>query len=125
MTCIAIATDDGKTVKLGHFGDAEKYLLYKYDNEKKEVMKIGEVANIVKEEEEEHYHNDPRKARKILELLKPWGCKYFVSTAMGPRSRKFLEENGIVPVFVKPRTTIEDALSYVKSILEEEQSRGT
>ncbi len=118
MTCIAIATDDGETVKLGHFGDAEKYLLYKYDSGKREFVKIGEVVNIVKEEEEEHHHNDPRKARKILELLQPWGCKYFVSTAMGPRSKKFLEENGIVPVFVRPRTSIEDALKHVKELLE-------
>ncbi len=117
MSCIAIATDDGKTVRLGHFGDAEKYLLFKYDEEGNDFVKIGEVENTVKEEEEEHHHNDPRKARKILELLKPWDCKYFVSTAMGPRSKRFLEENGIVPVFVRPYTSIDEALEHVKQYI--------
>ncbi len=117
MLCIAIATDDGKTVKLGHFGDARKYLLYKYDEKEGKIVKIGEVENTVREEEEEHQHNDPRKARKILGLLKPWSCKYFVSTAMGPRSREFLETRGIIPVFVKPYTTINDAVKYVLELI--------
>ncbi len=117
MLCIAIATDDGKTVKLGHFGDAEKYLLYKYDEKEGKLVKMGEVENTVKEEEEEHEHNDPRKAGKILELLKPWNCKYFVSTAMGPRSREFLESQGVIPVFVKPYTTIDDAVKQVLDLI--------
>ncbi len=30
---IAVATDDGETVRFGHFGDAEYFYIYKLENE--------------------------------------------------------------------------------------------
>ncbi len=105
---IAVATDDGKVVRFGHFGDAEMYYIYEFDGqdfklvEKKENPYTDEKLGITE-------HNDPRKAKIIYEFLKD--CQVFLGHSMGMRNRKILEEKGILMVALKKKgVPIEDGL---------------
>ncbi|ABU81353.1 NifB/NifX family molybdenum-iron cluster-binding protein [Ignicoccus hospitalis] len=114
MVCVVIPTDDKKTVKLGHFGDAKYYLHYVKGEDGWTL--VSEVVNPYKEDEEhEHEHNTLEKRQKILELNKD--CDIFVYTVFGPGGEDFMKKHGKVVVRVKPRTTIEEALRAVEESL--------
>lgn len=123
--CVSIATDDEKTVKLGHFGDARLYLHYVYDGgvwrleRRVENPFRGHHHHEHGEEEEEHGHHHGHghggKREKIYELNRD--CNAIVTTAMGPGGQEFMESRGLKVVKVKPRTTIEEALRMVEEAL--------
>ncbi|ALU12101.1 hypothetical protein EYM_00225 [Ignicoccus islandicus DSM 13165] len=112
MVCVVVPTDDGKTVKLGHFGDAKKYLHYVKTEDGWKVVK--EIPNPYSEEEE-HVHNTLEKRKEILRLNND--CDVFVYTFFGPGGEKFMKEHGKIVVHVDPKTTIEEALRKVEQIL--------
>jgi len=112
--CVAIATDDGKRVKIGHFGDAKLYLHYvRSENGWKLVRR---VENPYAGHGHDHHghggHQHGEKRRRILELNKD--CTHIVATAMGPGGREFMESHGLRVILVKPGTSIEEALSIVE-----------
>ena len=109
MVCVVVPTDDGKTVKLGHFGDAKRYLHFVKTEEGWKLVR--EIPNPYAEEEE-HVHNTLEKRKKILEINKD--CNIFVYTFFGPGGEKFMKENGKSVLQVKPKTTIEEALRKVE-----------
>ncbi len=113
MVCVVVPTDDGKTVKLGHFGDARKYMHFVNDNGK--WVLIREVENPYAEGEHEHVYNTLEKRKNILELNKE--CDVFVYTFFGPGGEKFMREHGKVVVHVDPKTSIEEALEKVAEVL--------
>jgi len=109
---IAIATDDGETVRFGHFGGAEYFYIYKLENE---PLLLEKRKNLVKDMEEEH--NSPGKARKVLKLLED--CDILIAHSMGLKSREFLEKNNKKPYLLKKKNVkieeaIEEALRELK-----------
>ncbi len=113
---IAVATDDGKTVRFGHFGDAEMYFIFDYENgEFKFVEK--RINDYTDEKLGIEEHNNPEKAKLIKNLLSD--CQVFIGHSMGLQNRKLLEKRGIkmIPLY-KRGVLIEDALKMVKDEVE-------
>lgn len=81
MYKIACATDDGKNFISRHFGDAEKYLIYEYDEEKGKFIFLEEVEN---RPFKEAHDGDPKKASFISSILAPKGVNILMNKAMGP-----------------------------------------
>jgi len=105
---IAVATDDGETVRCGHFGDAEYFYIYKLENG---PLLLKKRKNLVKDMEEEH--NSPEKARKVLKLLED--CGILVAHSMGLKGREFLENDNKRPYLLKRKNVkIEEALRELK-----------
>lgn len=104
----AVATDDGKTLRFGHFGDAEKYHIYEYKNgefvflEERENPYTDEKLGINK-------HDDEKKAALVKELLRD--VDVFVGHSMGRRNRERLEKMGkkMLPL-LKKDISIKEAL---------------
>ncbi len=116
---IAVATDDCKVVRFGHFGDAEMYEIFEYEDGDFKLVKTMENP-YTDEKLGITDHNDPRKAALIHDLLKD--CDVFVGHSMGMRNRKLLEEKGILMVALKKKNVpIEEAL---KIALEEAKKHG-
>ncbi len=104
----AVATDDGKALRFGHFGDAEKYRIYEYRNgefifvEERENPYTDEKLGIKK-------HNDEGKAGLVKELLDD--VDVFVGHSMGKQNRERLERKGkkMIPL-LKKNISVEEAL---------------
>jgi predicted Fe-Mo cluster-binding NifX family protein len=113
MVCVTIPTDDEKTVKLGHFGDARYYLHFVKEKDSWKLVK--KVENPFKEEEDEHEHGVSRKRKVIVDLNDE--CDIFVYTVFGPGGEEYMKKRGKIIVRVKPKTTIEEALKLVDESL--------
>ncbi len=107
---MVVPTDDKKTVKLGHFGDAKYYLFFELEDKKL----VKEVENPYREEEGPE-HGRAEKRMKIFELVKD--ADVLVYTVFGPGGEEFMKKRGKVLVRVKPKTTIEEALEEVTRAL--------
>ena len=86
---IACATDDGVHFYDGHFGDAQKYIIYDFTSEK--YSKIGKIPNLSIEEK---FHGDLKKAQSITTIMKKQGIEVLVNRQFGPNivriRKKFL-----------------------------------
>ncbi len=110
---IAVATDDGKVVRFGHFGDAEMYHIYDYDGAEFKLVEVRENP-YTDEKLGITNHNDPRKAGLIHTLLSD--CQVFIGHSMGMKNRKLLEEKGIRMIALKKKgVPIEEALKLAVS----------
>ncbi len=112
--CVSVPTDDGKMVKLGHFGDARYYLHFVYEGGEWRLLRRVENPYAGHHhhggEEEEH-----GKRPRILELQK--GCTAVVATAFGPGGEDYMRKHGLVVVKVRPRTSVEEALREAEKLL--------
>jgi len=120
MTYIAIATDDGNTVRFGHFGDAEQYLIYEIDAAGNTLLITKRGNPYIDDPTSPHQqHNQPEKAGKILELLHD--CRVFVGHSMGNKNRQILQAHGILPLALRRRNVpVAEALTIAEQAL-----RGT
>jgi len=120
MTYIAIATDDGNTVRFGHFGDAEQYLIYEIDPEGNAFLVTKRDNPYIDDPTSPHrQHNQPEKAGKILELLHD--CRVFVGHSMGTKNRQILQAHGVLPLALRRRNVpVAEALTLAKQALREE-----
>jgi predicted Fe-Mo cluster-binding NifX family protein len=112
--CVAIPTDDGLTVKLGHFGDGKFYFHYVYRNGRwllKRCIENPYAGHHSHDEAEEEKGKRP----KILAMQQ--GCDVLVAVAFGPGGEEFMKKHGLKVVKVKPRTTIKDALEEAARML--------
>ncbi len=106
---IAIATDDGKTVRRGHFGDAASYMIYDEHGkliEERRNPYTDEALGI-------KAHDVPEKAKLIDQLLSD--CTVLVGSAHGKKNMQRLEAVGKRFVKVPPGTPIQDALKEALS----------
>jgi len=105
---IAVATDDGKTMRFGHFGDALEYHIFDYEDGR--LTFVETRKNLLTDEAlgiEEH--DNPMKARMMREQLSD--CDVFVGHSMGLKNRRKLEEMGVKMIpLVKKGLSIEEAL---------------
>ncbi len=120
--CVSIASDDGETVKLGHFGDARWYLHYVYEDGGWRLVR--RVENPYRGEHEHHHHRHGGegeeeehggKREKIYMLNRE--CDAIVATAFGPGGGEYMERRGLRVFRVKPRTRVEEALRMVEEAL--------
>ena len=107
---VVVPTDDGKTVKLGHFGDAKYYLFYELSGSGAKLVK--KVENPYKEFEE-HVHGVEEKRKRIFEIIKE--ADVVVYTFFGPGGEEFMKRHGKKPFRVEPRTEIEEALRLLRA----------
>ncbi len=103
---IAVGTDDKKTIRHGHFGESQYYLIYEILN--------GEIfSNQIRENpytaNKSHEHG---QATKIVELLHD--CQIFMGRSMGARSLRQIAEKNIEVII----TTINDADEAVNFYLD-------
>ncbi len=105
MLRIAVATDDGVKVKIGHFGDAAYYHIYRIDNNN--IVLERRIKN-PESEHEKHVHGEEGKRRRILSIL--GDVNAVISTFYGPGGTEFFKKHGITPLTLKPGTSIEEAL---------------
>ena len=108
--CVAIPTDDGKRVKLGHFGDGRYYYHYVYEDGRWRLERVVENPfaghhDLGVEDEEKS------KRPKIYELNRD--CTHIVAVAFGPGGAEYMRRKGLKVVVVKPGTSIEEALEAV------------
>ncbi len=111
--CVSVPTDDGETVKLGHFGDAKYYYHYvKEANGEWSLRRI--VENPYTGQHEHGDEEESTKRPRIYELNKE--CTCIVAAAFGPGGQQFMEKRGLRVVKVKPRTTIKEALRIIDEL---------
>ncbi|BEP16880.1 hypothetical protein PYJP_02320 [Pyrofollis japonicus] len=115
--CVSIPTDDGKIVKLGHFGDGRYYYHYMYENGAWRLVRV--VENPYAGEHDHNMEKDEENSKrpKIFGLNK--GCTHIVAVAFGPGGQEFMEKRGLRVIRVRPRTGIEDALKIVETNLKQ------
>ncbi len=113
--CVSIPTDDEKTVKLGHFGDARLYLHYVYDPEARTWRLERKVENPYAGEHHHEEDEEHSKRPRILALQE--GCNVIVAVAFGPGGEEYMKRRGIVVVRVRPRTGMDEALRRVEEAL--------
>ena len=75
---VTFATDNGSDFTSEHFGEVEKYLVYKVS--KTDAVLEQTVPN---RSPEEKMHGDPNKAKGVAHLLKPYGVQVLVNKAFG------------------------------------------
>lgn len=123
--CAAVPTDDGETVKLGHFGDARLYHFYQWTGSGWKLARRVEnpyAGEHHHEEEGEHHHSHGHghghggKRKRILQLIRD--CNVVVSVAFGPRGKEAMEQAGKKVVMVPPKTTIAEALNRAAQALD-------
>lgn len=86
---VGIATDDERHFITRHFGDAERYLIYRLTEDGYEFLKI--VRNTTAEEDEE-VHADPVKAGSIAKVLKAEGTQVLASRVFGPNIKRMIKK---------------------------------
>ncbi len=99
-------------VYIGHFGDAEVYLFYRITGDNVEL--ISEKPNPYRGEHS--LDEESGKRRRVFELVGE--ADILVATAFGPGGREYMEKRGKKVVIVKPRTTVEEALSLIAGSLD-------
>jgi len=117
---IAFATDDGKTLISRHFGDAELYDIYEFNNGQFSFIK--RILNTVDEERE--VHANPRKARGISSLLLVEKVNVAVSKIFGPNIKRIRKK--FVCIIIK-KGTIESAIHRITDnmdAIEDEWKKG-
>ncbi len=100
---IAIASDDGASVRKAHFGAASGYEIYELSGGgPRHVERRGPVPD-----KEGH---GPQEALAVIRHLAD--CEVFVGGSMGRRSRELLLERGITALVVESGT-VDEALARV------------
>ena len=104
---IAFASDDEKHLIKDHFGEAKAYLVYEIGEKKAELLNI--VPNTSPEEQK---HADPKKAKGVAGLLKPYGAQILVNKAFGGNIKRM--QTKFVCILSKP-DTIEDSIKNIQN----------
>lgn len=119
---VGCATDNGKELKKGHFGDAKFYDIYQIDKENIEFCK--RINNPKYEEEEKGDTGNSEKAKGITKPLKKEGVKMMIGYQIGPNIVNMIKN--FVPA-VSRNIDIEKTLMNVQKItkkVEEEWNKG-
>ena len=102
---IAVATDDKKTIRRGHFGESQYYLIYEIlsgeifaEELRKNPFALGK----------QHEHG---QAKNIMDLLHD--CQLFMGKSMGAKSLPKIVEKNIDAII----TTMNDIAAAVNSYL--------
>ena len=103
---IAVATDDKKTIRRGHFGEGKFYAIYEILNGEIFSKELRENPHVCKGK---HAHG---QAIKIIELLPD--CQIYMGRSMGAKSLPQIAKLSKEPIV----TTIENVEEEVNSYLD-------
>ena len=101
----AFAVNGQNEFEKKHFGDSEKFVIYRWDGE--DFIIASEEENIFKDLDETHSHGSKKKGQEIIKFLKEKGVKAFVSKQFG-RNIKLINQH-FIPVITSDNN-IEDVL---------------
>ena len=79
--CFAFAVSENNQFEKKHFGDADKYLIYKQDDDG--IKLFSEEMNIFKSLDEEVEHGSKKKGEAIIQFLKEKNVNVLVSRQFG------------------------------------------
>jgi predicted Fe-Mo cluster-binding NifX family protein len=102
---IAIATDDKKTIRRGHFGESRYYIIYEIMNGEIYAEELRENPYLIGKQ---HQHG---KAEDIIDLLHD--CQLFMGKSMGARSLPKIAKKNIDTII----TTLDDIKTTVIAYL--------
>ncbi len=91
---LAFAVSNGNQFERKHFGDADKYVIYKHVSDNIEL--VGEHLNTFKDMDEEHIHGSKKKGKAIIDFLKGKNVNVLVSQQFGKNIRMINEH--FIPV---------------------------
>ena len=117
---LAFAVSNDNQFERKHFGDAEKYLIYKYVSDG--IVLVDEHPNIFKEMDEGHHHGSKKKGNAIIDFLKGKNVNVLVSQQFGKNIRMINEH--FIPVKIsleKPDKVIQIINGHIHWIKDELQ----
>jgi len=79
--CFAFAVNEANQFEKKHFGDADKYVIYKQDGD--EIKLFSEERNKFKSLDEEVEHGSKKKGEAIIQFLKEKNVNVLVSRQFG------------------------------------------
>lgn len=97
---LALAVSHSNLFESRHFGDADKYLIYKWNNGKAVLQ--DEMVNKFQNADEDEQHGSRKKGEAIITLLKKQDVKVLVSRQFGKNIK--LVSRSFVPVIVQTET---------------------
>jgi len=114
----ALAVSTAGKFQAKHFGDADKYLIYKWNND--ELVYLNEIPNPYKNFDEEQEHGSQKKGRAIIDLLKESGVNVLVSKQFGKNIQ--MVNRHFIPVIVyteTPEMALPALNNHMKWIMDE------
>jgi predicted Fe-Mo cluster-binding NifX family protein len=114
----AFAVDQFNSFKSRHFGDAEKYLIYEWNDN--EIIFLKEEINRFKDLDEEQTHGSKKKGEAIIDFLKGLNINVLVSRQFGRNIQ--LVNRHFIPVIVFediPGKAITVLTKHIKWIVDE------
>ncbi|MBN2648901.1 MAG: hypothetical protein JXR50_04075 [Prolixibacteraceae bacterium] len=116
---LAMAVDHSQNFQSKHFGDADQYLIYEWENN--EINFVGAEINVYKSYDEEVEHGSQKKGQAIIDFLKGKGVNVLVSKQFGRNirmvNRHFIPviiyteaPDNVIPVLNKHMRWIEDEI---------------
>ncbi len=118
---IAFATDNGKNFMDRHFGDAQYYDIYEIVKDKADFLK--RIINTT-EEDDEHIHADPKKAKGVVNLFKDEEIQVLVSKNFGPNIQRVKKK--FVCVLMNKESIVQGIKKIQESLknIEDEWGKG-
>lgn len=101
---VAFAVSNKNEFEAKHFGDADKYLVYQWDDEK--LTNELELINHSKEMDESGVHGSNLKGNSIIAMLKEQGVEVLVSKQFGKNIK--MVNKYFVPVLIST-SSVEEA----------------
>jgi predicted Fe-Mo cluster-binding NifX family protein len=120
----AFAVNDNNRFENKHFGDADKYIIYKEDNDN--IVFVSEEINKFKLLDEEREHGSKRKGNAIINSLKDKEVNVIVSTRFG-KNIKMVNEH-FIPVKItleQPDEVINTIIKHLNWIKDEWESKSS
>lgn len=105
----ALAVNHKNKFESKHFGDAEKYLIYEWDES--QIRFVSEISNYYRSYDVDHKHGSSTKAENIVKMLSKENVQVLVSMQFGvnikPISRHF------IPIVIK-HEAVNDAIEMIQ-----------
>ncbi len=95
-----MAVDHSQNFQSKHFGDADQYLIYEWENN--EINFVGTEINVYKKYDEEVEHGSQKKGQAIIDFLKTKGVNVLVSKQFGRNIR--MVNHHFIPVIIYNET---------------------
>jgi predicted Fe-Mo cluster-binding NifX family protein len=105
----AFAVNHSENFEAKHFGDADKYLIYEWNNN--EFVFLKEEINVFKNFDEEHIHGSQKKGQAIIKLLKSSWVNVLVSRQFGKNIQ--MVNRHFIPIIVYT-DTLPELMPFLK-----------
>lgn len=117
----ALALNSDGVFSKNHFGDADVFVLCKYENNK--IIDVEPIPNVYKNADESTEHGSKSKGKGITSYLKEKGVRILVSMQFGKNIKivakhfvpviiRDIEPNTVKSVLVENINMLEDALKF-------------